>query len=1575
MGGGAPVTTMAAELDGARRKLLDLTLRNRLLHYRPSALRSIRVTGELPSEIYDAIVLREKTLEFRGTGARKKSAAIDPDATGNGPVHRQFETWTMRDAASLDAKHTDRFLQTPYDDESLAKKLFRVYHEGRSAVEEQGYTVAHLALGFLEWFESEDSDEPRRAPLILVPAELERVRAGEFSKVKWTGEDVFANISLQAKLVEYGVTLPAFEAPEEKSGIDAWLQQVVDAIAKKPRWRVLSELTLDFFSFTKFVMFKDLDPATWPSDRKPEHHPLLQTLFARGETPNEPAFDESRIDGDHTARDFWHVMDADPSQIAVIEEAKSGRNLVVEGPPGTGKSQTITNLIAETLAAGRTVLFVSEKMAALDVVRSRLELAGLGPFCLELHSRKANKKAVLQELKRALGSKPLASPGEELLDEHELLKRDLNRYAFELRVPVGGYGRTPYQLFGMREVALAALGDNPELPRIDDAAGASESDVVRAESALRELAYVLPNVQPVEAHPWRTSAREAMLPDEEDDVRAALLHASDAVRAMRDASARLAHVAGVRVVSRAGDLDTVLNAAELMASAEAPAEAVLLLSAEWNAPNEQAEGLVQRVEEFQRDRATLAATFHDVALEGRHASDVSELAMRSTKFFRFFDGRYRSLKHQLSALFAGAAPKVPAMCAELARLVELQARRDALRAHARGPALFGARWKGDRSDCAALRRFAAWLVAFRRELLASAFTQHAVSIADRTLDAAAIRDAMQQTRLAASALRDALDRARDVLRVENSFESETLDDIDAALREWQQQIPLLFPWVQFNAARRAVANTVAAPLLPLVTSDCFDPKRLLPLFRAALAESLLRFAFRERPALGQFVGDVHEKKVARFRELDAQLVLLNRARLSRRLHAMRPQISGGATPASEAGILLGEMNRTRGHMSIRKLLARAGGLVQRIKPCFLMSPLSVAQFLDPRSARFDLIVFDEASQVRPEDAVGALLRGSQLVVMGDTKQLPPTSFFDHLAGDDGDTDEDESAALKDVESILHQCARSYPTQMLEWHYRSRHESLIAISNLHFYDRKLRVYPSAIDRADALGLHFVHVPHAVYERGRTAGVNRVEAQVVAAAALDQFRRDPKKTLGIGTFNIKQQQAILEEIELLLRREPQMEAVLKELREPFFVKNLETIQGDERDTILISLGFGKDADGKLSMNFGPLNREGGERRLNVLISRARERCVVYSNFTAADLPVDATTAKGVFALREFLAYAETRQMRLAESVDDADRAPFEEAVAAVLRAHGYEVRMRVGRGVDIGVLDPEEPGRYLLGIACDGKEYHSATVARDRDRLREQILTNLGWTIHRVWVMDWYRNRAETISRLVKAIEDAKHAPRSVAPVPIAAVHESASADSSQVAVVETTEAAASDIAPYETCTSLRIAVRDELHLVATSDLAIAVEDVVAVEGPVHIDEVARRIRSIWGLQRTGSRIREAIERAIFVAVSARCVVREGEFLSMPDAAVRVRRRDGDPPPRIELIADSEIAASVQHVLETQFATPRAELIDAAVRRFGIQSTSAATAERVSEVVDAMIRRGAVMVDGQLIRRMPSVAVSM
>ena len=580
------------------------------------------------------------------------------------------------------------------------------------------------------------------------------------------------------------------------------------------------------------------------------------------------------------------------------------------------------------------------------------------------------------------------------------------------------------------------------------------------------------------------------------------------------------------------------------------------------------------------------------------------------------------------------------------------------------------------------------------------------------------------------------------------------------MEDYQKGMPLLQKWSQLTAILFEKPSEIADPVIELIKADKIEIEDIIPCLKANFADDLLRNAFLNNQVLSNFIGEIHERKIGRFIDLDRDVISLNRQRISSRIARNRPQINSAASRNSELGILLSEFNRKRGHMPIRKLLSNAGGLIQKIKPCFMMSPLSIAQFIDPMNSqdlRFDVVIFDEASQVKPEDALGAFLRANQAVVMGDTRQLPPTSFFDIML----ETDEDEDyeiASLSDMESILHLCKGRFPTKMLRWHYRSRHESLIALSNQEFYDNNLLIYPSPCHETNTLGLKFEYMEDTVYDRGRSSS-NRQEARRVVEAAGEHFKKyGETKSLGIGTFNIKQQQAILEEVELYLRKNQKLEKYFSsDMDEHFFVKNLETIQGDERDVIFISVGYGKDENGHLSLNFGPLNREGGERRLNVLITRAREKCVVFSNFRHSEIDLNENAAFGLRALKSFLKYSETKRLDNTYSTSETAETAFEDSLYEFLKAHDYDVHKQVGCAgfrIDLAVLDPSESGRYLLGIECDGESYHSSPVARDRDRLRQQILEGLGWHIYRVWSTDWYRNRLESEKRLLTAVENAK-----------------------------------------------------------------------------------------------------------------------------------------------------------------------------------------------------------------------------
>lgn len=609
--------------------------------------------------------------------------------------------------------------------------------------------------------------------------------------------------------------------------------------------------------------------------------------------------------------------------------------------------------------------------------------------------------------------------------------------------------------------------------------------------------------------------------------------------------------------------------------------------------------------------------------------------------------------------------------------------------------------------------------------------------------------------------------------------------------------------------------------------------------------------------------------------------------------------------------------------------------------------------------------------MRPEDALGALLRGRQLIVMGDTRQLPPTSFFDRLMTEDADEDdiEEGATAISDVESILHQCKRSFLEKPLRWHYRSKHESLIAVSNQEFYDNRLLIYPSAADKMPYLGLELRHLPNAIYDRGKSS-TNRAEAHVIIQSAFDHYRKFPDKSLGVGAFGIKQQQALLDELERLLRVHPEMEEFFGANRpEHFFVKNLETIQGDERDVIFISMGYGVDqSGGRVKKQFGPLNREGGERRLNVLITRARERCVVFSNFRAQDLMTDQDDPFGVRALKVFLDYAENRNLRSIIKTEDDTDSPFEDAVYAFLRERGYWMKKQVGCAgfrIDLAVVDPEAPGRYLLGIECDGAMYHSSPVARDRDRLRQQILEKLGWRIHRIWSTDWYRNRPETQERLIRTVESARTMPPQspkprtessigVSPAPSVEPEEGVeSTPSSQ----PNTGSIEYQVPEYIICRDIGITPTGELHEVWTSRLAEAIVNIVKVEQPVHFDEIVRRLRTAWGLGRAGSRIREVVKTAVEFAQSGRSVRIQDDFVWLAgETKAPVRRRSGDPPAKIEQICNEEITEALRLVLQTQFATQQDELITQTARLFGFQAVHKPTAVRITSVIRSLLKSG-------------------
>jgi superfamily I DNA and/or RNA helicase/very-short-patch-repair endonuclease len=1570
------------QLQFARQNLLDFTMRNRLLNFRPTKARTIKTIDEIPTEIYNILVLQEKKMEFRSVKKKiETNTEDDEDIYTETADHTENEVSKLWELSTPDVevaeRYVDRFLQTSLESEALQKRLFYINQQSKSVFEEQGYTVLYLALGFLEWTEDSNSDQTRSSPLILIPVELERTKVGKSFKLYWTEEDIFTNISLQAKLSEQGILLPDFEMPDGKTGIDQYFKSVVDEISNMQNWRVVSDIYLDFFSFTKFVMYKDLDSNGWPEGKSPIDHPLIKSIFDPSEKQDMSEFSEDEVDAKLNFFNLYHVMDADPSQIAVIEDVKASKNLVVEGPPGTGKSQTITNIIAELLADGKSVLFVSEKMAALEVVKSRLDHVGLGDFCLELHSRKSNKKEVLAELQHTISKPPPKSISlDKDFEKLDSLKSELNGYVKALNEPFGILEEKPFSLFNMKEKASSHFEKlDRDMPRIklSDVEKCNYADFANTKSELSNLAEILQIVKPISNHPWKGCSPDSVLPSDETEIDFLINECNTSINDIEAIIEKLTEFCSIKRPVSFKELEQAISASKVIAASK-PTDKDVLLSSKWNEPSHEANELIQKIEEYHKLCTQVLKTFERDALN-LNLDLIHDYRELSAKFFitRFFNGRFRQLKQEIFSLYKDVPPENNKMIIsdlnELEYCIKLKT--DIQDSNETGQTLFGSHWRAEESNPKMLQSFAYWVVSFRQQLLKKVFTEEIIDVVSAGIsqeNVERIIDDLIGNKKHFIEIRDQLDE-RIGINYEMIFEIESenvsFKDLTTRLDLWKSNLLKLQIWSQFATRRQSCLKTIATPIVELIDSDLLEPEDILPCFEGNFADDLLRYVFIERPVLVNFVGELHENKIKKFMELDSELILKNRQRLAHMLYQKQPRISGGASTGSEAGILLSEFGRKRRHMPIRKLMKLTGGLIQKIKPCFMMSPLSIAQFLDPKTANFDVVIFDEASQVKPEDALGALLRGNQAVVIGDTRQLPPTSFFDHMVESDEDDDPELGAPIADIESILHLCKSSFITKILRWHYRSRHESLIAVSNQEFYDNRLVIYPSPNDKMDHIGLKFIHLPDTIYDRGGSS-VNRKEARTVAKMAIEHYRNYPNKSLGIGAFNIKQQQAILEEIELQIREHPEMEDFLKSDRyEHFFVKNLETIQGDERDFIFLSIGFGFDKSGRLSHNFGPVNRDGGERRLNVLITRAREQCVVFSNFQAKDLSLDANPSFGLRSLKVFLDYAENRNLISMESISEDADSPFEESVYDFLRDNGFEVRKQVGCAgyrVDLGVINPESPGRYLMGIECDGAKYHSSPVARDRDRLRQQILEGLGWNIYRVWSTDWYRNRIETKNKLLKAVKKAKRMNDNSIAIQENRPEITIERHEKEVQIEEETSDSTSvetlnDIVhDYEVCPPLAIETFGEFSEVSLKELAKAVSRIVEVEGPIHLDEVIRRIRSDLGYKRTGYKIRDAIIKAAALAKREGNILRKSDFLwPVNNQVVPVRRRGGDLPAKIDLICDEEIAEAIKLVLKNQFATFSEELVLQSSRLLGFRATSEVVANRIDSIIRKMIKQ--------------------
>ena len=1406
------------------RKLLDLGLRNNLI--------SLRLRKNMVPILTDSIDELENHL------ASGSDFTIHPRPadyhTGDGITFESVSDLQGQQEL-IRSEFQNKRLRSAFTEGELTKALKDLYRASKVSLEENGANTLYLALGLLRWYETPKSTKARYAPLVLLPIEIVRKSARIGYVIRLRDEEAQMNVTLLEKLKQdHRITVSGLDPlPTDASGTD--LRKVFTIVRKavmnQARWDVLESAYLGIFSFSQFVMWNDI---------RNRSDDLERNKIVRSLMDGKLCWDARDMTiGDKVPEDgVFLPMAADASQLFAIEKANEGESFVLHGPPGTGKSQTITTLIANALAQNKTVLFVAEKMAALEVVQRRLTKIGLGPFCLELHSNKSKKRDLLEQLRMATEVTKNTTAEEYAAKAAQIagLRAELNGYADALHAKQP-CGMTLFDLINLYEENRGAPDIDPFGP--DYARKTTAQDLAAQETVAERLVAAARSVD----HPWGhplepvccteyTQQLRYAIPAAVDTYRQAIDGLRDALslfRTSRSIPEDMSHSAITRDAALATELRFWLPLPKAWQEAGEPGRYfgdVEQMAIHYQTASEKKAGLLTRwtPEFLTQDGKALAAEWD---------------AATGQWFLPRFFGQ-NGLTRRLNTFSKNGISK-DTLREELTFLISYQ------EAQAAADKLFeiygigmGDLYRHDATDWESVSAIAA---AARR-------SAEALGRESRDADPTAVNGlcaAWGTFTEARNALTSLLALSDDTAGADWLAKQEDICEAITA------NMNGLKDWIAWNAVAEEAATLGLGNLVDSYRCGA-GHEDILPAYRKACSQALAMAAIDADPNLRRFSGSVFSEKVRQFKRMDEDLAKLTQQEIYCRLAAKVPNFTKEAAHSSELGILQRAIRSGGRGISIRKLFEQIPNLLPRLCPCMLMSPISAAQYLDPKREPFHMVVFDEASQLPTCKAVGALARGENAVVVGDPKQMPPTAFFAT------NTVDEENLDTEDLESILDDClALNIPQTHLLWHYRSRHESLIAFSNSRFYENKLYTFPSVNDRERKVRL--IHVD-GVFERGKNRQ-NKAEAQAI----IEELKRRchdealSKLSVGVVTFNINQQNLIDDLLSEACREDTVLETWAFQSAEPLFIKNLENVQGDERDVILFSVGYGPDEKGKVYMNFGPLNRDGGWRRLNVAITRSRQEMIVFATLKPEQIDLGRTTAVGVSALKAFLEYADRGILPQAGAGAAHRQAEgIAEAVCAFLKKNGYATDCHVGHSeyrIDIGVIDPENPDRYMLGILLDGDTYGAAKTVRDREIAQISVLEGLGWRIHRIWTMDWWDNSQ---AELAKLLEILKNPPQP----PTESSTEAVPAETAPILAAGIAKPAEKPAYPIYTPAKLRqtdVLAEDFLLPRYTAGIRKKIEAVIAAEAPISKSLLIRRVIQSYGITRAGSRIQSHMDKIL------------------------------------------------------------------------------------------------------------------
>lgn len=1682
-----------------RHGLLDIGRRNRMINFRKTKRTTLRLVTPSFEDLYKRIAVAEETVTFKrrvDTGSDVKLAGL----------------FFILDKVNAPVELSVGEIGSDIPTEEMAITLRNLRARARLSREEQGINTLYLCFGFLEW-KQKPTDPPMQSPLIMVPVNVELSSITSPYTLSRLDEDTVLNPTLEHVLSsEYGISLPDPEsAGDDIEALMAGIEKTVEPLG----WRVVREVNLCLLSFLKIVMYKDLEKYR----EQIFGNPVIKALC--GDPSDLPAIRPEWRGFDHDSvpcEESNLVVNADASQQDAIALTRNGVSFVLQGPPGTGKSQTITNIIADALAAGRKVLFVSEKMAALNVVYRRLQDVGLENYCLSLHNYKAEKKGVIQDLVNTLDApvRELRPGAADFLEELEEERSELNRYFAEMDARREPLGISIYEAISQ----VAQMEDTRFYKAPETVGTVSDRQLRKRIAALRKLeAFTNVYGGDLRKNPWRNTAITSVTYELSSYIDQTLsklgpvVFGADSVMALAASRQGTDPEPGVQYTWRdyrekCGALHRLLLLEAMRKRAEEHFGDEIVLPGEPDEAEKsfrELAAIISCVDSFNALTGTdlgyvpgsleqirvftellcLPHTIPESWIRDCTADDLRKIAASVRQsmaeldawknrlgaewteeyfdldaanllrrfrtdyrfIFKWLNSEYRNDVRRISRTRKGLSGVLNDADCEAALMVlqSYQEMRDRVRELERNAGkILGSCFQGRETDWDLV---SAMIDEFARvkeyesayglsEAAGSLLCRDASERSGQLIGDLTAREWISSGKievLSASQIfakvagekpsgedtagellelfedyldKEMVERTSEILIEslsggESKFDAAYADAMtacgDAAVGDvcfkclcsWfpgedLENIPLgalsdritdcsdsekLSSWVDYSHLLDACRSEGLDDYIEYVEEtgeqDIVNVYRkgfLIKWIMECLVDNNITNLLRFQPLL-------HENTIKCFKENDSRHLALAQARLTEILSSQKPSGVGRmANAMDEISILRKESEKKSRVMPLRKLFKAIPTLLMKLKPCFMMSPLSVSYFLDSDLYRFDLVIFDEASQILPEDAIGAIYRGRQVVIAGDTRQMPPTNFFNAVgAYEEFDKDEEEEVLVDaDSESILDEAGACLPACTLLWHYRSKDESLIAFSNKKIYNNRLITFPGTGKMRDS-GLEYVYVPGGCYHDRS----NVMEAKKCVRLLEQHIKEHPERSLGIIAFSEKQQGVIEEAVNDFRLRNPAYESFFDENKEePFFVKNLENVQGDERDTIMFSICYARNSQGKMYMRFGPLGAVGGERRLNVAITRAKYNVKLVGSILPTDIDLSRTDSEGVRLLREYIYYAMLSDSGNLSGTDETVTGNrFADAAADFIRRSGFEVRRNVGESeykLDIAVIHPDNPGVYMAGIECDGENYTMARTARDRDVLRRTIMNEMGWTLHHVWAFNWFRNNAQEKERLLAFLRDAL---RSRAAIEGSDTSRDAGGDNNEAGMPQ------GDDLVIEKDTSAQVH-KLEFEKYRISDpmkapdlpgagirqkLAGKIMYVMETEAPIHKDLFYRRLAPVFGNRKVTAPIKKSLDDCIGGLLQGE-ITERGGFLYLSgqtEGRIRIRARvpaDGQEPRSIDQISPEEIRDAILEIIKFAFGLSTRDLIAETARAFGFARTSSRIRQCLRDICSEMLDEG-------------------